>query len=446
MKPLHPRLTFAIAIVAFAGACASRPDRVPIPRGAIDSIETLQTFPRESIDQKNRHRALSGDARCNVKIVQLTYASIGVKGEAETLSAGLYVPEHCPGPFPLLANAHGTQTERQRLTTQVGPGNSVVAFFAAQGYVVVAPDYLGLGKSDYPYHPYLHADSEASAIIDSIRAAQAAAGRLAIPINDQVMLVGYSQGGHAAMAAQREIERHYRNEINLVASAPMAGPYNLSQAFLSSWFGYTAGEPNALGSELFSYAVISYNRVYGTLYTRPEQLFSTRYAEKVEHLFSGNLSLSQINEQKLLPPGQCLSELRNPSFTAAFLTDENNPLRVELRKNDLLDWTPVASTMLCGSHRDAIVDFQSAYAAQATFRARGAEVAVVDIAEEIPASANGADHHTSYSALCYARARAQLFDPIARGGNRSGKQLHEPGSRSADTLELPKRRARWFVE
>lgn len=440
---LQPRLVFTLATAVLAAACASLPGRVPLQRGAVDSIETLQTISRESIDNANRHRALSGDAQCDVKIVQLTYASIGVKGEAETLSAGLYVPENCPGPFPLLASAHGTQSERQSLTTQVGLGNAVVTFFAAQGYVVVAPDYLGLGKSDYPYHPYLHADSEASAIIDSIRAAKAAAGRLAIPINDQVMLVGYSQGGHAAMAAQREIERNHRGEIHLVASAPMAGPYNLSQTFLGSWFGYTAGEPNALASELFSYAVVSYNRLYGTLYKRPEQLFSTPYAEKMEHVFSGTLSIWEINEQKLLPPGHRLSELRNPAFTASFVTDENNPLRIELRKNDLLDWTPTASTLLCGSRRDAIVDFQSAYAAQAAFRARGAEVPVVDIADEIPASANGADHHTGYGFLCYARARARLFDPIAQRGKQLDKQVQElyPGS-AADARELPKRSVR----
>lgn len=403
-----------ILTTALLVSCSLTPVDTRHSRGALSSVEAVQTFARESIDKANGNLALSGAAQCDVKIVQLTYASIGVKGESETLSAGLYVPENCPGPFPLIVEAHGTQTERDRLSTQVGPGNSTVTFFAARGYLVVVTDYLGLGKSDYPYHPYLHADSEASAIVDSIRAAKAAAGRLGIPINDQVMLFGYSQGGHAAMAAQREIERNQDHEINLVASAPMAGPYNLSQTFLGSWFGFTAGQENTLASGLLAYALVSYNRIYGTLYERTDQLFAERYAKDIERLFSGALDMGEMYERQLLPPGSQLNDLRNPAFTAAFILDEHHPLRDALRRNDLLDWTPKNPMMLCGSRRDAIVDFQSAYAAQASFRIRGVEVPVIDVADEIPGSATGAEHHTRYAALCYEKARAQLFDPIAR--------------------------------
>lgn len=434
MNPPY-RLALAFVVAALAAACASNPASDPNARGAIDNIEILQSFSRESIDQANDHRSLSGEAKCDVKIVQLTYESIGVKGEPETLSAGLYVPQKCTGPFPLVAYAHGTQSDKQRLTTQVGPGNWVIAFFAARGYLVVSADYLGLGKSDYPYHPYLHADSEASAIIDSIRAARVAATRLNAPINDQVMLLGYSQGGHAAMASQREIEKNHRGEIKLAASAPMAGPYNLSQTFLGSWFGYTAGAENMLASELLSYAVVSYNRIYGTLYTQPKQMFAAPYAENIESFFPGPLSLSQISQQKLLP-GHRLNELRNPQLTAAFVLDEEHPLRVAIKKNDLLDWTPNTPTMLCGSRRDAIVDFQSAYAAQASFRARGVDVPVIDIADEIPAAAAGASHHTDYAFLCYARARAKLFDPIAQMDERFGRV--EGGNQSSDSARAPR--------
>jgi pimeloyl-ACP methyl ester carboxylesterase len=317
---------------------------------------------------------LSGEAQCDVKVVQVIYESIGVDGEPATLSAGLYIPERCAGPFPLLAQAHGTQSERQSLTTQLGPGDDVIAFFAARGYLVVTTDYLGLGESNFRYHPYLHADSEASAIIDSIRAAKLAAQRLGVSINDQVMLFGYSQGGHAAMAAQREIERNHRDEIRLVAAAPMAGPYSLSMTFLGSWFGVTAGQENTLATGLLAYALVSYNKVYGSLYERPEEVFAERYANDIERLFSGSFDMWDMYKQQLLPPGGQLNELRNPAFTAGFIVDERHPLREALRKNDLLDWTPKTPTVLCGSRRDAIVDFNNTLAAQAAFKAKGVEV------------------------------------------------------------------------
>ena len=106
--------------------------------------------------------------------------------------------------------------------------------YAAQGYAVVATDYLGFAKSTYSYHPYLHADSEASSVIDSIRAARNAASGVGSTLSGKVMLTGYSQGGHSSMAAHRAIERDNAGEINVVAGAHLAGPYNLSGSLKST--------------------------------------------------------------------------------------------------------------------------------------------------------------------------------------------------------------------
>ncbi|MFC4314144.1 alpha/beta hydrolase family protein [Steroidobacter flavus] len=406
-----------MALLLLLSACASPQASDSPARGTVKSVEQLSTFSRQSIDAKNKFVALSGAAQCDVQVIQVTYDSIGVRSEPVTLSAAIYVPQGCAGPFPLLAQAHGTQSDRKRSSAEVDAGNTAITFFAAQGYLVVTPDYLGLGKSDYPFHPYLHADSEASAIIDAIRAARAAARDLAIPADDRVMLFGYSQGGHAAMAAQREIERNHAGEIKLIASAPMAGPYYLSQTFLGSWFGYTAGEPNSLASELFAYTLLSYNQVYG-LYSDPGEVFAAAYGKPVEQLFSGALTITEIDRQQALPAGGKLNELRNPAFSAAFLLDENQPFRRALRQNDLLDWRPAAPTILCGSSRDTVVDLQNAYAAQTAFRARGADVAVIDVADSIPPEVDGTGHHR-YSMACYSAVRRQLFDPIRRGEIRT---------------------------
>jgi hypothetical protein len=130
-------------------------------------------------------------------------------------------------------------------------------------------------------------------------------------------------------------------------------------------------------------------------------------------LFPATDSLFEIRQKNQLPPGGQLNELRTPAFTAAFLLDAHQPFRADLKRNDLLDWTPTTPMLLCGSRRDAIVDFNNAYAAQAAFRARGVEVPVIDVADDIPATANGMEHHTRYAvAPCYAAARSRLFDPI----------------------------------
>ena len=68
-------------------------------------------------------------------------------------------------------------------------------------------------------------------MIDSIRAARAAAFGQGVALSGKVMLTGYSQGGHSSMAAHRAIERDNAGEINVVAGAHLAGPYNLSGSF-----------------------------------------------------------------------------------------------------------------------------------------------------------------------------------------------------------------------
>src|ERR1035437_2654049 len=124
----------------------------------------------------------------------------------------------CPGPFPLVAYAKGTDVQKPRTLANLQDSETFVlmAFYAAQGYAVVATDYLGYALSTYPYHPYLHADTAASMVIDSIRAARNAAPALGLALNGKVMLTGFSQGGHAAMATQRAIEQQNSGEFNLV--------------------------------------------------------------------------------------------------------------------------------------------------------------------------------------------------------------------------------------
>ena len=54
----------------------------------------------------------------------------------------------------------------------------------------MATDYLGFAKSGYAYHPYLHADSEATSVVDSVRAARHAAGEVGANLSGKIMFSG----------------------------------------------------------------------------------------------------------------------------------------------------------------------------------------------------------------------------------------------------------------
>ena len=194
------RLTCVAAAAVLLVACGGSDD--PARGALIDPPATLTTLTVAQIDAATTSsglQAISGKAKCDVKVVSLNYATVGVKsGEMSNASGVLLVPTGaCTGPAPLVANARGTDVFKPRtLANPQDPETFLLsAIYAAQGYAVVATDYLGFAKSAYSYHPYLHADSEATTVIDSVRAARNAAGAVGASFSGKVMLTGYSAGG-----------------------------------------------------------------------------------------------------------------------------------------------------------------------------------------------------------------------------------------------------------
>ena len=339
----------------------------------------------------------------------------------------------CTTAAPLVAYAKGTDVQKPRTLANPADGETfmLAAVYAAQGYAVVATDYLGLAKSTYAYHPYLHADSEASSVIDSIRAARRAAAGVGLTLSGKVMLTGYSQGGHSSMAAHRAIERDIPNEIVVAAGAHLAGPYNLSGSIKS---------PAVIAGVQFfvPYLVTSWQKIYGGIYSPVTQAFKAPYSEYIETLLpSPTLTYTTLVTTNKLPGavGETPIQARDAVFQAAFLTDtqtnNNNALYLAAKKNDLLGWSPKAKTLLCGGAGDPTVPpVLQQQVAQADFTARGlTNVTSIDVdpfvqatygvagkAPTDPTSAAFAtyygNYHGSYEPpFCHAQAKA-VFDTV----------------------------------
>lgn len=423
----------AVAAAALLVACGGGDND---DRGALlETPAALTTLTAAQIDASTASSGLqpvTGKARCDVRVVGLNYSTIGVQGEAANASGVMLVPAgSCAnGSYPLVAYAKGTDVQKPRTLANPADGETflLAAMYAAQGYAVVATDYLGFARSTYSYHPYLHADSEASAVIDSIRAARAAAQPLGAALSGKVMLTGYSQGGHSSMAAHRAIERDNAGEINVVAGAHLAGPYNLSGSFKLT---------NAIAGYQFfvPYLVTAWQKVYGNVYSNVTQAFKAPYSNYIETLLpSPTLTYTTLVTSGTLPggtPDQARDAVFQPAFLTDIRTNDNNGLMVDARKNDLLGWSPRARTLLCGGAGDPTVPpAVHMNVAQADFSSRGlTNVTSVDVDPSIqavfgiagaaptdPASAAFATYYGSYHGsyeppFCHAQARA-LFDTL----------------------------------
>lgn len=396
------RWTGAAIAAAVLAACGGGSDDPPA-RGAALSALVLGQVTSAQIDASTAAsglQPLSGQARCDVTVRYVQYSTRAPGGAAVRASAGVLVPggsnPGCTGARPVLLYAHGTAFNKSKNMAQVSSDTEaglMMAMYAAQGFIVVAPNYLGYDGS-LDWHPYMNAESNATDMIDALRASKShlasVGGTTASPA---LLITGYSQGGYVAMATHREIEANYSSEFTVTASAPMSGPYNL--------LGYVdanispAGQV-AAGAELFTPMLLtSYQRSYGSAYSTPSDAYQSPYDRTAPGLLPSDQSVSDLLATGKLPPDPTLRSLWGEGglLTDAFRAGyAGSALRTSITENTLLGWTPQRPVALCGGAQDPTVFFSvNTTAAQADFASRNVPVPAFDLENRatLPAGAGG---------------------------------------------------------
>lgn len=309
----------------------------------------------------------------DVDLIRLEYRTVDVAGNETVASGALFVPKGAVGALPLLSYQHGTIIERNSVASIAGYANgeaNIAGIFASTGYIAVMPDYLGLGVSDV-LHPYVHAHSLATAVVDMLRAARKYAEANNLSLNDKVLLTGYSEGGYATMAAHQQIEAQHASEFNLVASAPLAGPHDLSGTMADEML---KREPFPSPFYL-PFTILAYDAVYD-LYNSLDEVFVSPYSTTLPDLFDGTNSSATINAAL---PSIPIEAVRT-DYADAFATDANHPLKQRLRENDLYNWTPQAPVRMIHCTEDDQVPVENSRIALQSFQQRGAaDVSLVEL-------------------------------------------------------------------
>lgn len=375
-----------VSLAALLAACGGDGGSSGPARGAlIEAPATAATVAKATIDASAARPLVNAAAKCDVRVVALNYATPGVRGEDANASGAMLVPTGtdpaCQGPFPLVAYARGTEVARARTMADPSDGETaaLIAFFAGQGYAVVATDYLGYAKSGYAYHPYLHSDSEASAVIDSIRAARAYAAANAVALSGKVMLYGYSQGGHSSLSTQKAIESDsgLSSEIAIAAAGHGAAPAALSTALAT-------GAPILYGQVFIPFLITAWQKVYGDVYSDVNQVFKQPYAAGIENLLPSNqYDFNGLIANGKVPPvtPSYASLLYQDAFLADLTSNPNNGVIVAARRNDIVasGWNPRSATMLCAGRQDPVVIYTTAQQVAANKWGTQANVQVVDV-------------------------------------------------------------------
>jgi poly(3-hydroxybutyrate) depolymerase len=401
------RTTRALVSALVLSACGGGGDDAPPPRGTVLAAQVAGQATVAEIDAgaaASGLQRLSGAAQCDVEIRYVLYMTRDPAGAPATASAGVLVPSGsaaaCGGERPVVLYAHGTTTDKRKNMADVVNDSEaalLMAMFAAQGFIVVAPNYLGYERSSLPYHPYLDAEGQAVDMIDGLRAAKASlAASGAVRPSGKLFVTGYSQGGHVAMATHRALERDHAGEFAVTASGPMSGPYNMSR-FLTTVLGSPdacpADNPNCtvnVGATVFTPLLLtSWQRAYGDLYASPSDAYNEPYAATAPTLFPSTTPVDQVIAAGQLPPDPTLRALFGPggllkeSLRTRFFSEADNPIKRAAEKNSLLGWTARAPIALCYTNQDPVVFGFNSVDAQAVFAARGVPVVSLDLRGDV---------------------------------------------------------------
>lgn len=314
-------------------------------------------------------------ARFDVQPWVVRYRTPGVDGTLVTASGAVYLPVTTGAPLPVLVYQHGTVTDRREVPSNLAAQEGQVfgTAYGADGHVVVLPDYLGLGSSDAPFHPYLHIASQASAAVDLLRAARTLAQQQGLALDPaQLYLTGYSQGGGAALGLHRVLERDHAAEFPVRASVPMSGPYDLSGTARTLYESDPAYGPSV---RYATFLAASMTRTYG-LAPQLDVVLAPPADRVGEALLAGTATSAQLGTLPARPRQVLQAGLR----TAVLRGDTTYAFWRALRDNDVVDWAPRAPVRLYFGGADRDVPPANATSAAAMMRAAGARnVAAVSV-------------------------------------------------------------------
>jgi acetyl esterase/lipase len=289
----------------------------------------------------------------DVSVHTFTYQTT-YKGTSITASGAIAIPINKKNPS-IMVHHHGTMFyDGYTPSLQTGASDWGMELTATNGYIVFLPDYIGYGTTADIIHPYHLYRPTVDASIDMILAGKEFLRNNKIEFRDDgIFLSGFSEGGYAAFAVQKEIETHPGLGIALKASAPGAGAYDVGFQFdITTDIDFYPG-PGYMGL-----ALSAYNEYY--LHEPLSHYFNPPYDEQMSDLLSGKYSEEYV--QGHLP--HQLSLLIEPEFLKSFKTDPDMAFTFHLRENNLNNFVVKTPTRFFHGTKDTTVPFpvaQKAY-------------------------------------------------------------------------------------
>ncbi len=338
-----------------------------------DQLKTTQLISRLSLIFPNADSLVH--PKYDITVYRIFYKTHDFQNNEITASGLVYVPEITRHHVPIVCYQHGTVFHKEEVPSIVGDLSYFAPFILASesGAIVCAADYIGLGFSDGIQH-YFEPTEEANAVIDMLGSVQILLNKTyhSLTFNNEVYLTGYSQGGHATLAAQQRLETLYRYQFQIKASAPMASFFSFEK---SSQLNLMKDSINSTYACTYAFLI---NSVQSTqnVYSSYKDIFISPYDSLTNIVFNGTYYVDYVNA---VYPNYFYNTLQ-PSFRNDFKNNPNNIFLKAIKKYDVInDWIPKAPTHFYHSQGDEIAYYENSVIAYNTFKQKGGNVELISL-------------------------------------------------------------------
>lgn len=367
------------------------------------SYELVKTYTKEALQQRWKEQGVPqavAPVRYSIDVYEIVYRTKWHDGSTIKASGLYFVPTDSTKveAMPMVCYHHGTQIKKDR-TVRLGGEQAICVGFAADGYLVARPDYIGLGKGDKK-HLYHHVPTQSGASMDLLRAIKELNPRIKVSQNNLLFATGYSQGGHATMGFHKTVQEQYSEEFKITASAPMSGAYDLAGVQEETMFKEYS-HPGYL-----PYLFFSFQEVYG-FYNNISDILVAPYDTILPPLYKGQHSMGYIN--RLLP--SIPKDVLRPEVVEQYLANDDFPFKKALKENSVHDWKPEQPMLLCYCQADEQVSYKNALVAYDKMKENGSDLVRIKQVNK---------HLGHRDCAMFAVMHAKMFFDSFRKGSKKG--------------------------
>ena len=286
----------------------------------------------------------SFSAKYDVKVYSVDYETTDPNGNTAIASGAVYYPLGIDQPLSLLSGQHGLTIKKSEVASLIPIYGYLGLFGASIGYAAVQPDYLGLGNSDFPYYP-VYQKSNGKVLLDMVEGVQAFSCENDIELNDNLFVIGYSNGGYNSIAMHDELSKNPRS-FDIDASVVIAGYFDLER-------DETSEIPQRFARPSWAiYHPYVMNKTYNLNII--DKIIREPYVSKLDELFDG--------QKEALVIDNSLTTYTHQLFTPEYLNEFSSlsifdPYKNAVKENSLLKTKLSGDILLIHSKEDEIVPY-----------------------------------------------------------------------------------------